>query len=61
VLLHLEDDADGGGDGEAVADDTQRLIDGRHGRFFELNVYGWAGDLDYFADVICHFQTAPSF
>ncbi len=56
VLLDLEDDADGRGDGEAVADDAQRLIDGRHGRFFKLHVYGGAGDLDYFADVLCHFK-----
>ena len=54
VLLDLEDDVDGRGDGEAVADDAERLIDGRHGRFFELHVYGGAGDLDYFADVLCH-------
>ncbi len=54
VLLDLEDDADGRGDGEAVAHDAERLIDGRHGCFFELDVYGGAGDLDYFADVFCH-------
>ncbi len=54
VLLHLEDDVDGRGDLEAVADDAQRLIDGRHGGFFKLNVYGGAGDLNNFADVFCH-------
>ncbi len=54
VLLDFKNDADGRGDGEAVADDAQRLIDGRHGRFFKLHVYGGAGDLDYFADVFCH-------
>ena len=54
VLLHFEDDVDGRGDREAVADDAQRLIDGRHGGFFKLNVYGGAGDLDNFADVFCH-------
>ncbi len=30
VLLDFEDDVDGRGDGEAVAGDAQRLIDGRH-------------------------------
>ncbi len=29
----------GVGDGEAFADDTQRLVNGRHGRFFELHVH----------------------
>ena len=54
VLLHLEDDVDGRGDLEALAGDAQRLIDGRHGGFFKLNVYGGAGDLNDFADVFCH-------
>ena len=54
VLLHFEDHVDGRGDREAVAGDAQRLIDGRHGCFFKLNVYGRAGDLNYFADVFCH-------
>ena len=54
VLLDLEDHADGRGDGEAVADDAQRLVDGRHGCFFELHVHRGAGDLNYFADVFCH-------
>ena len=54
VLLHLEDHIDGRGHGEAVARDAQRLIDGRHGRFFKLHVHGRAGDLNYFADVFCH-------
>ncbi len=54
VLLDLENYGNGRGHGEAVAGDAQRLIDGRHGRFFKLDVYGGAGDLDYFADVFCH-------
>src|SRR5580700_340231 len=37
MLLDLKDYRDGRGDCEAVADNTQRLIDGRHGGFFELN------------------------
>ena len=54
VLLHFEDDVDGRGHVEAVAGDAQRLVDGRHRRFFKLHVYGRTGDLDYFADVFCH-------
>ena len=55
VLLYLENYADGRGDGEAVADDAQRLIDGRHGRFVELHVDRRTGNLNYLADVFCHF------
>jgi hypothetical protein len=54
VLLDLEDDVDGRGDGEAVADDAQRLVDRGHGRLFELHVDCRAGNLNYFADVFCH-------
>ena len=67
VLLHLENHVDGRRDGEAIADDAQRLVDGRHGRFFKLHVHGGTGDLDYFANVFCHFlpssssASAPSF
>ena len=64
VLLHLEDDADGRGHGEAVAGDAQRLVDGRHRRFFKLHVYRGTGNLNYLADVLCHklcFLAASSF
>ena len=61
VLLDFEDDADGRGDGEAVAGDAQRLVDGRHRRFFKLHVYGRTGDLDYFACVLCHCFCLCSF
>ena len=54
MLLDLEDDADGRGHGETVAGDAQRLIDGRHRRFFKLHVHGRTGDLDYLADILCH-------
>jgi hypothetical protein len=56
VLLHFEDDVDGRGHGEAVADDAQRLIDGRHRRFFKLHVDRRTGNLNYLADVLCHFS-----
>ncbi len=55
VLLHLENDADGRGHGETFAGDAQRLVDGRHRRFFKLHVHRGTGDLDYLADVLCHF------
>ncbi len=45
----------GVGHREALAGDAQRLIDGRHRRFFKLHVYRGTGDLNYFADVLCHF------
>ncbi len=54
VLLHLKHDRDGFGRRKALAGDAQRLIDGRHRRFFKLHVYGRAGDLNHFADVLCH-------
>ncbi len=54
VLLHLENHADGRGDGEAVAGDAQRLIDGRHGCFFKLHVDCRTRNLNDFADVFCH-------
>jgi hypothetical protein len=44
----------GAGTYEAVADDAQRLEDGRHLRLFELNVNGRAADRNYFSDVLCH-------
>ena len=61
VLLHLEDHADGRGHGEAVAGDAQRLIDGRHRRFFKLHVHRGTGDLNYLADVLCHFCLLSDF
>jgi hypothetical protein len=51
MLLHFEDDVDGGRHGEAVADHAQGLIDGRHGAFDELYVDGGAGDLDNVSDI----------
>ncbi len=59
VLLHLEDDVDRRGNVEAVADDAQRLVDGRHRRFFKLHVDGGTGDLNYFANVLCHKFCLP--
>ena len=51
MLLHFQNDVDGGRHGEAVADNVQRLINGRHRRFGELHVNGGAGDLDYVSDI----------
>src|SRR5713226_8642466 len=51
MLLHFENDVDGGRDSKAVTDDTEGLIDGRHGRFGELDVHGGAGDLDDVPDI----------
>jgi hypothetical protein len=51
MLLHFEDDIDGGRHSKAVADDLKGLIDGRHGRFGKLHVYGGTGDLDYVSDI----------
>src|ERR1019366_7257189 len=53
-LLHLENDADRRGNGEPLARNMQRLVDGRHRRFFKLHVHRGTGDLDYLADVLCH-------
>jgi len=55
VLLDFEDYRNGRGHGEALADDAQRLIDGRHRRFFKLHVHRGTRDLDYLADIFCHF------
>jgi hypothetical protein len=54
MLLHFENDIDGGRHGKTVADDAKRLIDGRHGAFDELDVDGGAGDLDHVSDIFCH-------
>src|SRR6266851_5782395 len=51
IFLHFENDVDGGRDSKAVTDDTEGLIDGRHGRFGELDVHGGAGDLDDVPDI----------
>ncbi len=55
MLLNLENHRDGRGHGKALAGDAQRLVDGRHRRFFKLHVHRGTGDLNYFADVLCHF------
>ena len=54
VLLDLDDDVERLRDVEAFADDAERLEDGRHLCFFELNVNGRAADGDNFSDVFCH-------
>src|ERR1700733_13232086 len=54
MLLNLKDDVDGDRDGEAVADDAQRLVNGRHGGFFELHVHRGTGNLYDSADIFCH-------
>src|ERR1035437_2906085 len=59
VLLDFKNDADGRGYGEALAHDAQRLVDGRHRRFFKLHVHRGTGDLDYLADILCHFFCLP--
>ena len=46
VLLHFENDVDGRGHVEAVAGDAQRLVDGRHRRFFKLHVHRGTGNLE---------------
>jgi hypothetical protein len=51
MLLHLEYDVDRRRDREAIADYAQGLVDGRHGRFGKLNVYGGACNLDYVSDI----------
>ena len=43
VLLHFEDDVDGRGNVEALADDAQRLVDRRHRGFGKLHVHGRTG------------------
>ncbi len=54
VLLHFENDVDRRRDGEAVADDAKRLVDGRHRRLDELHVDGGAGDLNDVSDIFWH-------
>jgi hypothetical protein len=54
MLLHFQDDRNGRRNREAVRDDAQRLINGRHRRFFKLHVDRWAGNLNYLADIFCH-------
>jgi hypothetical protein len=58
VLLHFEDHIDGSGDGEAVADDSDRLINWRQLAFGKLDVDGRAGDLNYVSDVLWHMSLA---
>jgi hypothetical protein len=60
VLLHFEDDIDGHRGVEALADDAERLIDGRHGRLDKLNVNGGARDLNYMSDIFWHKTSASS-
>ena len=57
VLLDFENYRNGRGNLEALAGNAQRLIDGRHCRFFKLHVHRGTGDLDYLADILCHFST----
>src|SRR5208282_735188 len=61
VLLHFDDDIDREGDGEAVAHNTKRLINRRHGGFNELIAHGWAGDLKHISNVFWHKSSALSF
>src|SRR6185437_9538974 len=54
VLLNFDDHAYGFRNVEAFAGNARRLIDGRHGGFFKLDVHSRAGNLNYFADILCH-------
>ncbi len=58
VLLHFENDVDGDGNIEAVADDFHGFIDGRQGSFGELHVHRGSCDLNYVSDVFCHNTSA---
>ena len=60
VLLHFDDNVERRGDGEAVTDDAQRLVDRRHRLFFKLDVNGRAADGDHFSDVVCHSRFSSS-
>ena len=51
MLLHFENDVDGGRHGKSVADDAKGLINGGHCPFGELHVHGGACDLDYVSDI----------
>src|SRR5579863_180175 len=61
VLLHLDDDVDGKGDGEAVAHNAKCLINRRHCRFGKLHVHGGAGDLNHVSNVFWHKTSAVGF
>jgi len=52
MLLHFDDNVERVGNDEAIADDPQRLEDGRHVRLFELNVNGRSADRNYFSNVL---------
>jgi len=43
-----------GKDGEAVADNAKRFVDGGMEPSTKLHVDGGAGDLDYVSDIFCH-------
>src|SRR3954470_24133164 len=54
VLLHFENDVDRRGNVEAVTDDAQGLVNGRHRRLGELHVHSGTGDLNYVSDIFWH-------
>ena len=54
VLLHFENDVDGLGNREAVADHAKGGVDERNGRFGELHVHGGTGDLNDVSDIFRH-------
>jgi len=56
VLLHFENDLDGIGDVEAVADDLESLVNWRKMPLFKLHIDGGAGDLDYVSYVLGHIS-----
>ncbi len=60
VLLHLEDDVDGLGNLEAIADDAKGGVDERDGRLGELHVHGGSGDLNDVSNVFRHISDLVS-
>src|SRR4051794_5503619 len=54
MLLHFQNHADRVGHGEAVDDNFQRLINGRHGSLDKLHVDGRTGNLNNASNSLWH-------
>ena len=58
VLLHFKNDVNRRRNVEAFAHHTHGLIDRRQVALGELHVHRGTGDLNYFANVVCHIRTS---
>ena len=60
VLLHFQNHIDRVRNGEAVADDFQRLVNRRHGALDELHVHRRTGNLNYVSNSFRHKTSGVS-